>query len=254
MANPRADEWSRDCHLKYLAKRVTVARTHGNPAVDANSEVWTNLVNALALHQATERSGSATTTTKPKASGLVRGGAGTLNDHLQTSLGLDVLLPTGFCSSIRMAAFTSVASSCLVRLRRSHLYWQDGCIFSQNWSGQPSQAFVSSPLQTLPPPVAWDGSLTDESSSSLRHVLVRPDLVDLNLFDFRHQARQQLRDGAFVYPLCPYLKAKLGGSAASQSAPTAAVHAGGSAGRSGYADDVVTNPHGRAAKISSKAG
>ena len=28
------------------------------------------------------------------------------------------------------------------------------------------------------------------------------DLVDFDLFDFRN-ARQQLREGAFVYPLCP---------------------------------------------------
>lgn len=76
------------------------------------------------------------------------------------------------------------------------------------------------------------------------------DLVDLELFDFR-QARQQLHDGAFV-PLCPYLKAKLGGGATGQQPSRTLGNSKGSAGRAGYADNVVLNPTRRAAKISSK--
>ena len=77
------------------------------------------------------------------------------------------------------------------------------------------------------------------------------DLVDLELFDFR-QARQQLRDGAFTYPLCPYLKAKLGAGPTGQQSSCTLGISKGSAGRGGYANDVVLNPAGRVAKISSK--
>ena len=76
------------------------------------------------------------------------------------------------------------------------------------------------------------------------------DLVDLDLFDFRY-ARQQLRDGAFVYPLCQYLKAKLGGGAPGQLTPRLGSNSGGG-GRAGYSDDVVVNPQGRIEKITSK--
>ena len=60
VANPKADKWSRNCHLKHLAERPPSQHT-----IDTHSEVWTNLANALAL-QATDRAGpsAATATTK----------------------------------------------------------------------------------------------------------------------------------------------------------------------------------------------
>ena len=66
VANPRADEWSRNFHLKYLAERAASA---GPPVVEANSEVWTNLANALAL-QATDRSGTTTAPATSKRQGF----------------------------------------------------------------------------------------------------------------------------------------------------------------------------------------
>ena len=67
VSNPRADEWSRSGHLRYLAERAAPA---GPPAVAAaNSEVWTNLANALAL-QATDRSGSNATNATSKKQGF----------------------------------------------------------------------------------------------------------------------------------------------------------------------------------------
>ena len=66
VSNPRADKWSRNCHLRYLADR---AAPSGQPAFDAHSEVWTNLANALAL-QATDRSGAAASTATTKRQGF----------------------------------------------------------------------------------------------------------------------------------------------------------------------------------------
>ena len=64
VANPRADKWSRNCHLRYLAEQVAAAASSGPVTNEPNSEVWTNLANALAL-QATERAtGAATPATK----------------------------------------------------------------------------------------------------------------------------------------------------------------------------------------------
>jgi hypothetical protein len=67
------------------------------------------------------------------------------------------------------------------------------------------------------------------------------DLVDPGLFDFT-LARQQLIDGMFQFPICPYIKAKLGGEEA--SAAGAVSSRGGATGRSGYADDVATRTGG----------
>ena len=58
--NPNADEWSRNCHLKFLAQRVAA---QAPTVTEPNSEVWTNLANALSL-QAADRSRYATTPTK----------------------------------------------------------------------------------------------------------------------------------------------------------------------------------------------
>jgi hypothetical protein len=58
VANPRADEWSRDCHLRHLAERVAIPSNIAATQTEPNSEVWTNLANALAL-QATDRAGAA---------------------------------------------------------------------------------------------------------------------------------------------------------------------------------------------------
>lgn len=56
VANPRADEWSCDCHLRHLAERgVPECRPNGYAGVKASSEVWTKLANTFAL-QATDRS------------------------------------------------------------------------------------------------------------------------------------------------------------------------------------------------------
>ena len=78
------------------------------------------------------------------------------------------------------------------------------------------------------------------------------DLVDLDLFDFR----QALRDGAFMYPLCPYLADKFNGRDSGQPrlrSTTRGPGRGGQEGNSGRnADDVVVNPQGKAAKITSK--
>ena len=142
VANPRADEWARNCHLKYLAERAAPA---GPPTIDAHSEVWKNLANALAL-QATERAGSTaaaaskkqgfdafpmttqrlilvasereedeqmrTTPVKTYTEVLELANAAYvaqhLHNHLREGLGLDILLPNGFCSAVRMAAFISV--------------------------------------------------------------------------------------------------------------------------------------------------
>ena len=76
------------------------------------------------------------------------------------------------------------------------------------------------------------------------------DLVDPSLFDFA-QARQQLADGMFQFPICPYLRLKLGGEDSSAAGASSSC-GGASSGRSGYADDAVTNPNGRLINISSK--
>ena len=63
VSKPRADKWSRTCHLRHLADRAIAV---GPPPAADTPEVWTNLANALAL-QATDRSGTnaaPTTTTK----------------------------------------------------------------------------------------------------------------------------------------------------------------------------------------------
>ena len=74
------------------------------------------------------------------------------------------------------------------------------------------------------------------------------DTVSPSLFDFQ-QTRQGLFDGVFLYPLCAFLKAKLG-SGATPSGPRPL----GSAplGRRGNADDAVTNLQARAIKLTSK--
>ncbi|KAI2493662.1 hypothetical protein MHU86_20877 [Fragilaria crotonensis] len=46
--NPRADVWSRDMHLRYLATRAAVARTAAEAPGAPTNESWTNLANALA--------------------------------------------------------------------------------------------------------------------------------------------------------------------------------------------------------------
>ena len=139
----RADVWTRDTHLRYQAVRATMART--GPAVTMageakNAEVWTNLANAFAL-QATDRAAASAPATKKgfdafpvttqqmilfsserTAEGFERDApvdtytevlillnaaymAQHLHHHLKTRLGLDILLPSGFCSAIRMASF-----------------------------------------------------------------------------------------------------------------------------------------------------
>jgi hypothetical protein len=142
--NPNADEWSRNCHLKYLTQRVETQAPRDPTLTEPNSEVWTNLANALAL-QATDRSRNAASLTKKgfdafpgttqrmilpasewEEDGHMRvrpmesfaeeiiglGNAAHvgqhLHHHLRCGLGLDVGLPTGFCSAIRLAAFVSV--------------------------------------------------------------------------------------------------------------------------------------------------
>ncbi|KAI2505694.1 hypothetical protein MHU86_8753 [Fragilaria crotonensis] len=144
--NPRADVWSRDTHLRHLATRAAVARTAAETPGAPTNEAWTNLANALAL-QVTERANSAITVTKkpggfdafpattqqmilfatqrtaagevapePVATyveilGLANAAyvAQHLHHHLKTRLGLDVWLPTGFCTAVRMASFVSSA-------------------------------------------------------------------------------------------------------------------------------------------------
>ena len=67
VSNPWADEWSRTYHLKYLAER---AASSGPPAIAAaNSDVWTNLANALAL-QATDQSGATAIAATSKKQGF----------------------------------------------------------------------------------------------------------------------------------------------------------------------------------------
>ena len=144
VANPKADEWSRNCHLRHLAERVAGPQTGRPPTAEPNSEVWTNLANALAL-QATDRAAAAAPARKKQGldafpvttkrlilvaseredDGQMRmtpvdtyvevlelGNAAHvgqhLHHHLHKELGLDVWLPTGFCSAVRMAAFISV--------------------------------------------------------------------------------------------------------------------------------------------------
>ncbi|KAI2505693.1 hypothetical protein MHU86_8752 [Fragilaria crotonensis] len=78
------------------------------------------------------------------------------------------------------------------------------------------------------------------------------DLVDPRLFDFE-QARQQLVDGMFQFPICPYLRSKLGGDDSQVTGTTTSSgRTSGAPVRPGYADDVVTNPLGRLVKITSK--
>ena len=145
VANPRADEWSRDCHLRHLAERVAVPGNEGPTRVEPNSEIWANLANALAL-QATDRAGAAapakkkqgfkafpvttrrlvlvasereedgqmrTTPVESYVDILELGNAAHVRDHLHRhhlyeDLGLDVWLPTGLCSAVRMASFLPV--------------------------------------------------------------------------------------------------------------------------------------------------
>jgi hypothetical protein len=370
VANPRADEWSRKCHLKYLADRAAPA---GQPAIDATSEVWTNLANALAL-QATDRAGANATTTASKKQGfeafplatqrliltasereedgqvrsqplptyveiLELGNAAYVGQHFQIhlneGLGLDVMLPTGFCSAVRMAAFISVMKdrpeafslfSCgpqplvgttittadddsaghddIMRMQLKiadsttglsdkdvkkltvvkHTIpkdFEDLSKLLENFAGVTGLVFgTASPITSMLR--GWVRFLTKSGGSqvsNLRQLAFtdasapsrvgwfierrlqqfltacasadHADLVDLELFDFS-QARQQLRDGAFVYPLCPFLKAKLnpGTSGSQQSRASGSQKA--AAGRSGYPEDVVINPAGRGAKLSSK--
>ncbi|KAI2489345.1 hypothetical protein MHU86_25258 [Fragilaria crotonensis] len=372
LLNPRADVWARDTHLRHLATRAAVARTPaadpmGAPAAN---EAWTNLANALAL-QVTERANSAATVTKkggfeafPVTTQQMvllatqRTGSGEaatepvetyteilrlanaayvaqhLHHHLKTRLGLDVWLPSGFCTAVRMASFVSTSVdrpeafslfACgpqpLARknptgsddghdntdeLMRMQLKITDSTTgltdkdvkrltqvrhtvprdfrelagLLENMSGVSELVFgPRSPITTML--TAWVHFLTKTGGTTVAHLrqlasvdVTAPsrlgwfierrlqqflvacagcdhiDLVDPSLFDFT-QARQQLVDGMFQFPICPYLKSKLGGE--DSPAPGASSSRGGaSSGRSGYADDVVTNPIGRLIKISSK--
>jgi hypothetical protein len=135
--------------LNSAARRLAMNTQHMfddfDMAGEANAEVWTNLANAFAL-QATDRAAASAPATKKgfeafpvttqqmilfaserTAEGLVRDApvdtytevlgllnaayvAPHLHHHLKTRLGLDVLLPSGFCSAIRMASFANSLS------------------------------------------------------------------------------------------------------------------------------------------------
>ncbi|KAI2492527.1 hypothetical protein MHU86_22009 [Fragilaria crotonensis] len=370
--NPRADVWSRDTHLRHLATRATVARTAGESSAGepTSNEAWTNLANALAL-QVAERSNVAPSVAKKGGfeafpvttqqmilfatqrteSGEAATGpvdtyteilelanaayvAQHLHHHLKTRLGLDVWLPSGFCSAVRTASFISTSvdrpeafslfacgpqpltkkSSAGMddgndnadELMRMQLKITDSTTgltdkdvkrltqvrhtvprdfrelagLLENMAGVSELVFgTRSPITTML--TAWVHFLTKTGGTTVAHLrqlasvdgtapsrlgwfierrlqqfLVacaacdHIDLVDPGLFDFA-QARQQLVDGMFQFPISPYLKSKLGGE--DSHAVGASSSRGGSSGRSaGYADDVAINPNGRLVKISSK--
>ena len=369
VANPKADEWSRDCHLRQFAERVAGSRTGGPPTAEPNSEVWTNLANALAL-QATDRAAAAAPARKKQGfdafpvttkrlilvasereeDGQMRmtpvdtyvevlelGNAAHVlgqhlhQHHLHEELGLDVWLPTGFCSAVRMAAFISVLKdrpeafslfSCgpqpletptaaaadedaaapddLMRMQLKitdsttglsdkdvkltvvkHTIPRDFVELArlvENLAGVADLVF--GPASTITSMLrGWVHFLTKSGGSivsSLRQLsfvdasvpsrlgwfigrrlqqylsaCARCDHADRDLFNFR-QARQQLHNGAFAYPLCPYLTTKLTGGGAGKQSSRRPRQPGGENERSGYADDVVVNPQDRAAKINSK--
>jgi hypothetical protein len=370
VANPRADEWARDCHLRHLAERVAVPRNLASTRAEPNSEVWTNLANALAL-QATDRAGASAPGKKKQGfeafpvttrrlilvasereeDGQMRlvpvetyveilelGNAAHVRDHLHhhlhEDLGLDVWLPTGLCSAVRMASFLSVLrdrpeafslfscgpqplgaaniattddeSAAPDDFMRMQLKITDSTTglsdkdvkkltvvkhtipndfvelarLLENFAGVTELVFGSaSPISSMLR--GWVHFLTKAGGnlvSNLRHLAYadatapsrlgwfidrrlqqflsacarcdHADRVDLDLFDFR-QARQQLRDGAFVYPLCPYLKSKLSKGGDSKPAARGGRTSGSGYDRRGYADDVVENPQGKA-KLNSK--
>jgi hypothetical protein len=367
--NPRADIWARDTHLRHLATRASVARTSDDPMGAPTNAVWTNLANALAL-QVTERASTAAPAAKkggfdafPSTTQQMvlfatqrneRGEAATepvatyveildlanaayvaqhLHHHLKTRLGLDVWLPSGFCSAVRIASFISTSvdrpeafslfacgpqplakknpagtddstetADDLMRMQLKvtdsttglsdkdvkrltqirHTVPRDFRELSgliENMSGVTELIFgLHSPITTML--TSWVHFLTKTGGTTvallrqlaavdatmpsrlgwfierrIQQFLVacasceHIDLIDPGLFDFT-QARQQLVDGMFQFPICPYLKAKLGGEGS--TAPGAVSSRGGATGRPGYADDVATNPNGRLVKITSK--
>ena len=72
------------------------------------------------------------------------------------------------------------------------------------------------------------------------------DRVSTGIFDFQF-VRQQLEDGVFLFPLCAYLKAKLGGGNAS------AMAGGGNVGQGrSFPNDSVTNPQARTVKLTNR--
>ena len=142
--NPRADAWIRDTHLRYLAVRAP--RTQASAmAGETNSEVWTNFANVLALQAtdralvpapaankkgfdafpvtaqqmvlfASERSTTGAVREYPVDTYVeIRGLPNAayvgqrLHYHLKTCLGLDVLLPSGFCSTLHMDSFIAAS-------------------------------------------------------------------------------------------------------------------------------------------------
>lgn len=148
--NPRADAWARDIHAKYLtaqqnARSSPSLGTEGATTGLVGADVWTNLANALALQAtdravvssavarkgfdafpvttqqmilfASERDEDAAARSKPvdtyvEILGLANAAyvAQHLHHHLRSRLRLDVHLPAGFCSAVRMAAFIASAS------------------------------------------------------------------------------------------------------------------------------------------------
>ena len=372
VANPNADEWSRNCHLRFLAERVAPAARNGPAASAANSEVWANLANALAL-QATDRATTAATKAAKKQGfdafpaatqrlilfasereedGQVRlvplesykeiielANTGHvlqhLQNHLHNVLGLDALVPTGLCAAIKVASFISVLRdrpeafslfSCgpqpvattaadddpaddILRMQLKVTDTTTGLsdkdikkltvvrhtlpkdfheltTMLDNFAGITALVFGSaSPITSMLR--GWSRFLTKSGGTvvtSLRHMAIadktapsrlgwfidrrlqqfltacascdHADMVDLDLFDFR-LTRQAIRDGAFVYPLCPYLADKFHGRDANSTKPAAETR-GPSGGQHSFgtrhanADDVVVNPRGKTAKITSK--
>ena len=69
------------------------------------------------------------------------------------------------------------------------------------------------------------------------------DDINPNLLDFR-STREQLEDGAFVFPACDFLKDRMaiGGNSAKAEAPAAATGGGTGTGRRGQPADAVVNP------------
>ena len=70
------------------------------------------------------------------------------------------------------------------------------------------------------------------------------DDINPNLLDFR-STRQQLEDGAFIFPACDFLRDRMGSgssAAAKVEAPSASGGGGARSGRKGQPADAVTNP------------
>ncbi len=140
----QADRWASGIHRHYLLLTPATPAQESSPAREAaprgvdtvGAEVWTNLANALTIQAAAKKGFDAfpITTQQTILFASRRDGDGAsrsspvetytmilglrnaayvaqhLHHHLKTRLGLDVWLPSGFCSAVRMASFTATTN------------------------------------------------------------------------------------------------------------------------------------------------